>query len=67
MSPIRLLSYNIKRGGAGREDALLSVIRSCAPDIVVFQEATVPAVIERLSQERGCRTGRRCRGCRSDS
>ena len=51
MIPIRLLSYNIKRGGAGREDALLSVIRPCAPDIVVFQEATVPAVIERLSRE----------------
>jgi exodeoxyribonuclease III len=46
---IRLLSYNIRRGGAGREDALLSVIRPCDPDIVVFQEATVPAVIERLA------------------
>jgi exodeoxyribonuclease-3 len=50
---IRLLSYNIRRGGAGREDALLSVIRPCNPDIVVFQEATVPAVIERLAQEAG--------------
>ena len=40
---IRLLSYNIQRGGAGREDALLSVIRSCDPDVVVFQEATRPA------------------------
>lgn len=49
---IRLLSYNIRRGGAGREDALQSVISSCAPDIVVFQEATVPAVVEKLSQ--GC-------------
>ena len=48
---IRLLSYNIRRGGAGREDALLSVIRSCAPDIVVLQEATVPSVIERLSAD----------------
>jgi endonuclease/exonuclease/phosphatase family metal-dependent hydrolase len=51
VSPLRLLSYNIKRGGAGREDALLSVIRPCAPDIVVLQEATVPAVIERLSRD----------------
>ena len=50
---IRLLSYNIRRGGAGREDALLSVIRPCAPDIVVFQEATVPAVIERLAHAAG--------------
>lgn len=53
MIPIRLLSYNIKRGGAGRENALLSVIRPCAPDIVVFQEATDPAVIERLAAEAG--------------
>lgn len=50
---IRLLSYNIRRGGAGREQALLDVIRPCAPDIVVFQEATEPAVIERLSKESG--------------
>jgi len=46
---IRLLSYNIRRGGAGREDALEAVIRPCAPDIVVFQEATVPDVIEALA------------------
>jgi len=50
VSSIRLLSYNIRRGGAGREDALLSVIRPCAPDIVVLQEATDPAVVKRLSQ-----------------
>lgn len=50
---IRLLSYNIQRGGAGREEALLSVIRPCNPDIVVLQEATKPAVIERLAKESG--------------
>jgi len=50
---LRILSYNIQRGGAGREDALLSVIRPCAPDIVVFQEATRPAVIERLAKQSG--------------
>jgi exodeoxyribonuclease-3 len=50
---IRLLSYNIQRGGAGREAALLSVIRPCNPDIVVFQEATRPAVIENLAKESG--------------
>lgn len=53
MTTIRLLSYNIRRGGAGREDALLSVIQSCAPDIVIFQEATEPSVIKRLSAEAG--------------
>jgi len=50
---IRLLSYNIQRGGAGREDALLSVIGPCNPDIVVFQEATRPAVIEALAKRSG--------------
>jgi len=53
---IRLLSYNIQRGGSGREDALLSVIRPCHPDIVVFQEATRPAVIERLAEQSGMTT-----------
>jgi len=46
---LRLLSYNIRRGGAGREDALLEVIRQCDPDLVVFQEATRPDVIETLA------------------
>ena len=46
---LRLLSYNIQRGGAGREAALLSVLRECAPDLVVLQEATEPAVIQRLA------------------
>ena len=50
---IRLLSYNIRHGGAGREDALESVIRPCAADIVVFQEATAPAVIEALAARCG--------------
>lgn len=50
---IRLLSYNIARGGAGREEALLSVIGPCKPDIVVFQEATRPGVIEELAKRSG--------------
>jgi exodeoxyribonuclease-3 len=45
----RLLSYNVRHGGRGRETALADVIRACAPDLVVFQEATQPAVIERLA------------------
>jgi endonuclease/exonuclease/phosphatase family metal-dependent hydrolase len=50
---IRLLSYNIQRGGAGREDALLSVIGPCHPDIVVLQEATRPSVVEDLAKRLG--------------
>lgn len=48
---LRLLTYNIRRGGAGREERLIAVIRRCDPDVVVFQEATRPAVVERLAQE----------------
>ncbi len=46
---LRLLSYNIRYGGAGREAALAAVIRAAAPDLVVLQEATNPQVVERLA------------------
>ena len=50
---LRILSYNIRRGGAGRELPLAAVIRSVNPDIVVFEEATKPDVVERLAAETG--------------
>ena len=50
---LRLLSYNIRFGGVGREQALAEVIKATAPDLVVFQEATRPDVIERLSAATG--------------
>ena len=50
---LRLLSYNIKRGGAGQEAQLGAVIASARPDIVVFQEATVPKVVETLAAAAG--------------
>ena len=46
---LKLLSYNIRFGGRGREQALAETIVAAAPDLVVFQEAIDPAVIERLS------------------
>ena len=49
----RLLSYNIRHGGRGREGPLAEVILSCRPDLVVFQEATRPDVIDRLAQACG--------------
>ena len=49
----RLLSYNIRYGGSGRELALAAVINTHSPDLVVFQEATKPAVIERLARDTG--------------
>lgn len=50
---LRLLSYNIRFGGAGREQALAETIKAAEPDLVVFQEATRPDVIERLSAATG--------------
>lgn len=47
---LKLLSYNIRFGGRGREAHLAEVIRAVAPDLVVFQEATDPTVIERLAK-----------------
>jgi len=50
---LRLLSYNIRYGGRGREAELARVIRAVAPDLVVIQEGSRPAVIERLARETG--------------
>lgn len=50
---LKLLSYNIRFGGLKREAQLTEVIRAVAPDLVVFQEATAPAVIEQLAEATG--------------
>ena len=47
--PLRVLSYNVRFGGTGRERALASVIRAAAPDVVMLQEATDVGVVERLA------------------
>ena len=46
---VKLLSYNIRFGGRGRESQIAEVIRAAAPDVVVFQEAIYPDVIQRLA------------------
>ena len=46
---VKLLSYNIRFGGRGRERELAEVIRLTAPDLVVFQEAIDPGLISRLA------------------
>ena len=46
----RLLTYNICRGGRGREEKLAAVIRGCSPDLVVLQEATRPEIIRDLAE-----------------
>ncbi len=52
---LKLLSYNIRFGGRGREAQLAEVIRRVAPDLVVFQEAIEPRVIETLASATGLR------------
>jgi exodeoxyribonuclease-3 len=46
---VRLLTYNVRYGGAGREDALAAVVRGCDPDLVVLQEATRPEVVAHVA------------------
>jgi endonuclease/exonuclease/phosphatase family metal-dependent hydrolase len=50
---LRLLTYNIRYGGAGREAPLTAVIRACDPDLVVLQEATRPEVVDRVARAAG--------------
>jgi exodeoxyribonuclease III len=54
-SDVRILSYNIRRGGIGRESPLASVIRAVEPDVVVLEEATRPEIVERLARDTGMR------------
>lgn len=55
MRLLRLLTYNIRYGGKGREDLLISTITACAPDVVLLQEATRAPVVERLAAGTGMR------------
>jgi exodeoxyribonuclease III len=50
---LRLLSYNIKFGGRGREEQIAAVIRAANPDVVLLQEATDRLVVRRLSELTG--------------
>ncbi|NOT26459.1 MAG: hypothetical protein HOP16_10200 [Acidobacteria bacterium] len=46
---LRLLTYNIQRGGVGRVERLAHVINACQPDIVLLQEATDLDTVHRLA------------------
>jgi endonuclease/exonuclease/phosphatase family metal-dependent hydrolase len=50
MTRLRLLSYNIRYGGIGREDALASTIAACEPDLVLLQEATDAGTVKRVAE-----------------
>jgi exodeoxyribonuclease-3 len=45
----RLMTYNIRHGGRGREAAIAAVINASAPDLVLLQEATDPRSIEQIA------------------
>ena len=47
---MRLLTYNIRKGGAGREGPIADVVKAAGVDLVVFQEATNPGVIEKVAE-----------------
>jgi exodeoxyribonuclease-3 len=49
---LRLLSYNIRFGGKGREALLAEVIRRCKPDLVVLQEASNVDVVQKCRRRR---------------
>ena len=62
---LRILSYNILKGGVGREAALAAVISSCEPDIVILQEAYRPVGRSAARRRRAASsTGLRRRGIR---
>jgi exodeoxyribonuclease-3 len=46
---LRILSYNILKGGSGRESLLAAIISSQEPDLVVLQEAYRPEVVRQLA------------------
>lgn len=46
---LRLLTYNIRYGGSGREKLLAAVINSCVPDLVILEEAYEPGVVKQLA------------------
>jgi endonuclease/exonuclease/phosphatase family metal-dependent hydrolase len=59
---LRVLSYNIRHGGVGRETPLAAVINSCSADVVILQEASRPDVVERLATACGMNSWGALRG-----
>jgi len=47
---LRLMSYNIRFGGRGREERIAEVVNKADVGLVVLQEATDPEVVARLSK-----------------
>lgn len=50
---LKLLSYNIRFGGVGREEQLAAAIMASGAELVILQEATNPQVVEQLAGATG--------------
>jgi exodeoxyribonuclease III len=50
---LRLLTYNIREGGHGRERAIAATIAAANPDLVLLQEARVPDQVNRIADLAG--------------
>src|SRR5687767_15168682 len=48
---MRIVSYNILEGGAGRADKLADVVRSQRPDVVCLVEAEDESVLATLAEQ----------------
>jgi exodeoxyribonuclease-3 len=50
---LRVLTWNIRHGGTGREEDLAATIRAAEADVVLLQEATRPEVVEAVARATG--------------
>jgi endonuclease/exonuclease/phosphatase family metal-dependent hydrolase len=50
---LRIATYNVRFGGAGRKASIAAVLTSLAPDVVVLQEATDPSTVAWIGREVG--------------
>ena len=50
---MRLLTFNIREGGRGREAAIADAIRAASPDLVILQEARFPNTVNRIADLAG--------------
>ena len=53
--PLRLVSYNIRFGGKGRDGLISDVLGKLEPDVVILEEATDPRVVESIAGKLGMR------------
>ena len=50
---LRIATYNVRFGGAGRKASIAAVLTSLAPDVVVLEEATDPSTVAWIGREVG--------------